>query len=362
MSITTSSTMTQEFVDILTSQLLVAPDPAYIFARLDAGARYGALNLPDVVRVSGEAANLEYAMGGAMGTLDMNPTFMRLGMEAVKRIEEVGTGPGKVFLIDRPVYMDAGLFTESSRRLTEGTAVSATPQAVTMEQESLTCREYSGPHDGSDVAPLAITDFLKRRAKHDLVEYLGLLLRRDYNKWLDRVISNLMLTSSNVTYGSGAADLTSATAGSNPLTDDDLAAVKLALQSRNIPTFADGMYCMVLSPQHEANLRQDDQFREIVRYQAAAGPLTQGHLGDYNGFHIFTSSNIVLAGVGSGGSVDGFQGMAFGPQAVGHGIGMAPAAFRSKNDDFGREDRVLWRSHEAFSLLNEDFVQVIQTT
>jgi hypothetical protein len=362
MSTTTSSALTQEFTDMLSAQLLIAPDPAYVFAKLAMGARYGAMNLPDVIRKSGVAANMEEAMGGANGTLDMNPQFMRLAADFVKMVEEVGTGPGKVFLLDQPNYLTAGLMTEASRRLTEGTAVSATPQAVTMGQVPLTCREYAGPHDGSNVAPVAITDFLKRRSKHDLVEYLGVLLRRDRNAWLDLVLCNLLLSTSNVSNGSGAASLSTATAGSNPLIDDDLAAIKLALQSRNIPRFSDGFYCLVISPQHEADLRKDDQFREIVRYQAAAGPLTQGHLGDYNGFHILVSNNVPTAGVGSGGSVTGYQGVAFGPQAVGWGIGMEAEARRSKADDFGREDRLLWISHEAFALLNGDFVQKVITS
>ncbi len=362
MSTTTSSALTQEFTDILTAQLLIAPDPQYLFAKLAMAARIGAMDLPDVIKKSGLPANMDQAMGGAMGTLDLNPRFQRLAMDYVKRIEEVGTGPGKVFLIDQPAYMDSGTFTEAARVLTEGTAVTATPQAVTMAQVSMTCKEYAGPHDGSNVAPVAITDFLKRRSKHDLVEYLGLLLRRDRNKWMDRVLSNLMLASTNKTYGSGAANLTAATAGSAPLIDDDIAAAKLALQSRNIPTFSDGMYCMVLSPQHEADLRKDDQFREVVRYMAADGPLIQGHLGDYNGFHLFVSNNIVTAGVGSGGLVTGYQGLAFGPQSVGWGVGMEAEARKSKSDDFGREDRLIWISHESFKLLNADFVQVIQTT
>src|SRR5438105_710845 len=84
---------------------------------------------------------------------------------------------------------------------------------------------------------------------------------------------NLMLASTHITYGSGAANLAAATAGSNPLTDDDIAAVKLALSTRSIPTFSDGFYCMVLSPQHQADLRKDDQYREVVRYVGAQGPL-----------------------------------------------------------------------------------------
>ena len=62
-----------------------------------------------------------------------------------------------------------------------------------MGQVTVTIREYAGPSDGTAVAPVGITDFLKRRATHNLVEYVGTLLRRDRNKFVDHVVADLLL-------------------------------------------------------------------------------------------------------------------------------------------------------------------------
>ncbi len=367
MAITTSSDLTQTFVSKLSRELTLEPDPAYVFARLAGGARAGAMGIPDMMGRAGLPANLQAAMGAGLGTVDiLNPKFMQVAGSFCKVVWEPGTGPGKVILVDQPRYL-GGTMTEASRALTEGTAIGSTPVAATLGQVSLTLKEFAGPHNGTDVVPLGITDFLKRRAEHDLVEYCGLLLRRDRNAWLDRVLCDKLLTTTNQTIGSGGAG--GATTGTmtldgNLLTDADLAVIKRKLMVRNIPTFPTGMYGLVISPQHEENLRADSQFREIARYLAASpgNILCSGHIADYGGFHIVVSNNIPTVAVGSGGSVTGYQALAFGPGALGWAIGMDAEARRSKSDDFGREDRLIWISHEAFAVLDADFVEKVVTS
>ena len=150
----------------------------------------------------------------------------------------------------------------------------------------------------------------------------------------------------------------------NRLTDADLAKIKRSLLERNIPTFPTGMYALVVSPSHEEDLRADVQFREIARYLAGSpgNILVAGHIADYGGFHIIVSNNIPTDAVGAGGAETGYQALAFGPGAIGWAIGMDAEARRSKDDDFGREDRVVWLCHEAWTLLDEDFVEKIVTS
>ena len=359
MAITTTSTLTQEFVDMLSQELIVEPDPQYVFALLAGAARAGAMGIADVAGQAGVSANMQAAMGAGLGTLRfLDQRWMAVAADFAKVVSEPTT-PGKVILVDQPRYL-GGTFTETSRRLTEGTVVSANPQAATMGQVTITIREYAGPHDSTNVAPIGITDFLKRRAKHDLVQYVGTLLRRDRNKFVDHVVSDLLLTTTNVSTPSGTAE-GSLTAGAK-LTEVMLAAMLRALQDRNIPTFANGQYMLVMSPKHFEDLRADTNFRESVRYLGAEGALVQGHVANHGGFMIVISSNIPTKGVGAGSAVTGYQGVAFGPGAIGHGIGMDAEARRSQNDDFGREDRVLWIAHEGWALLDTDFVQRLVTT
>src|SRR5690606_35798177 len=109
-------------------------------------------------------------------------------------------------------------------------------------QVSVTIKEYAGPHDDTNVAPIGITDFLKRRATHDLVEYVGLLLRRDRNKWFDSVVIEFLLTTTNLTTPGGTAE--GSLVVDQLLTEDELSVVLRNLQERNIPTFSNGLYML----------------------------------------------------------------------------------------------------------------------
>jgi N4-gp56 family major capsid protein len=359
MAITTSTSLSQEFVDQLSQELILEPDPQYVFALLAGGARAGALGIPDIMGAAGASANMQQAMGAGLGTLRLlDQRWMSVARDFAMVVSEPTT-PGKVILVDQPRYI-GGTFTEVSRRLTEGTPVSATPQAATMGQVTVTIREYAGPHDGAAVAPIGITDFLKRRATHNLVEYVGTLLRRDRNKLVDHVISDLLLATTHVTTPGDVAE-GSLVAGSK-LTEDELSEMLRKLQERNIPTFSNGLYMCVMSPKHFEDLRADTKFRESVRYLGTEGALVSGHVANHGGFMMVISSNIPTAGVGAGGAVTGYRGVAFGPQAIGWGIGMDAEARRSKDDDYGREDRVLWIAHEGWALLDADFVQRFTST
>lgn len=359
MAITTSGTLTQEFVDQLSDQLILEPDAQYILAILAQAARAGALGIPGILGEAGVTANMQEAMGAGLGTLKLlDPRWMAVAGNFAQVVSEPTT-PGKVILLDQPRYL-GGTFTEASRTLTEGTRITANPQAATMGQVSVTIKEYAGPHDGAAVAPIGVTDFLRRRAKHNLVQYLGLLLRRDRNKFVDRVIIDLMLASTNVTTPGDTAE--GALVADQKLTDSMLRAIKRKLNERNVPTFANGLYMFVMSPKQEQDLKGDPEFRESVRYLTNESPLVTGHLTNHAGLMLVTSTNIPTKGVGAGGAVTGYQGMAFGPNAIGWAIGMDAEARRAKDDDFGREDRVVWIAHEGWKLLDTDFVERVVTT
>lgn len=359
MAITTSSTLTQEFVDQLSEELILEPDPQYVFALLADAARAGAMDIPGIMGQAGASANMQAAMGAGLGTLKLlDPRWMAVAKDFAMVVSEP-TSPGKVILLDQPRFI-GGTFTEVSRRLTEGTPVSSTVLAATMGQVTVTIREYAGPHSGAEVQAIGISDFLKRRATHDLVQYVGTLLRRDRNKFVDHVISDLLLTTTHVTTPGDVAEA-SLVAGAK-LTEDELSEMLRKLQERNIPTFSNGMYLCVMSPKHFEDLRADTKFRESVRYLGAEGALVSGHVANHAGFMLVISSNIPTAGVGAGGAVTGYRGVACGPGAIGHAIGMPVEARRSKNDDFGREDRVLWVAHEGWAALDLDFIQRFTST
>ena len=86
MAITTSSSLSQQFVDKLSRELIVEPDPAYVFARLAGGARAGAMDIPEIMGRAGMASNLTSAMGAGLGTLDpLNERFMQIAPRVRRR-------------------------------------------------------------------------------------------------------------------------------------------------------------------------------------------------------------------------------------------------------------------------------------
>lgn len=359
MAIATSSTLSQELVDQLSQELLIEPDSQYIFALLAGAARANAMDIPGILGTAGASANMQQAVGAGLGTLKLlDQRWMSVAGRFAKVVSEPTT-PGKVILIDQPRYLGGG-FSLADRTLTEGTAVSATPQAAAMGQVAVNIVELAGPHNDTAVAPIGITDFLKRRATHNLVEYVGLLLRRDRNRFVDSVIVDTMLGTTNVTTPGDTAEADLVV--DQPMTEDILSAILEKLQTRNIPTFANGMYFLAISPKHLKDLKADTKFRESVRYLGEDGALVQGHVANHGGFMIAVSTNIPTVGVGTGGAVTGYQALAFGPESFGHAIGMDAEARRSKDDDFGREDKVLWVAHEGYKLLDADFVERIVTT
>jgi N4-gp56 family major capsid protein len=271
--------------------------------------------------------------------------------------------------MDKPTLL-GGTYTLASRTLTEGTRITANPIALAESQVAIPIVELGGPYDNGQtaVAPIGISDFLKRRARHEQIERVAVELRRDYNKVVDTILIALALSTSNQTIGSsgaGGGTTTGMTTDGNPLTDADVRNIKKDLISRNIPTFANGRYLLCLSPQHEVDLAADAAFREIVRYPRVGdggGPLLSGYLGAYGGFDIVTSNNIPTVAVGSGGAVTGIQAIAMGPNALAWANGMDAMARMDKNDDFQRENRYVWLAEHGFALLDANMVQKVVTS
>lgn len=272
-------------------------------------------------------------------------------------------GPGTTFHVDQPTYL-TGTFTEASRALTDGTAVSTTSIGIAESQYTITVKEYGGPYDqgNSRVAPVAITEFLKRRAKHDQAAYLAVLLKRDYGRWLDAVIQGKALGSTNITTADGTA-VGSIVAGK--LANYQMLTQMVAnLETRNIPRFPNGQYRMVISPRDEQYLKQDATLQKAWQYQPPAqDTILNGYIGSVAGFDFIRSNTIPTAAVGGGGAVTGYQSIAYGAGgAVGFLNPMPVQARRRVDDDFQRQDIWIWIAHHGIGALDLNWVEVGITT
>lgn len=308
MAMITSSVLTQEFVSMLAMELLPRPDDQYPF----------------------------YQFG------------------PIQRQDDKAQMPGTQILFDRLDLPSGALYTEASRRGTEGTAINTGNLGITMTQVPLTVREYLGPHDGTNVVPYGITEFMAKRAKHDLLGIIGNFLRLDRVKFLNRVIMDLLLAATIVTTPTGVAE--GAITAGVPASAAWLRAWNKVMKDNKIPTYANGRWRLWITTKQEAEILADTEYREANRYLVNANPAFTGQIGIYAGFDIGVSTVIPTKGVGSGGAVTGYQAVAYGPLGIGHGVAMDATPAQDTNTDFGRQERVIWKSHETFGTLEAELL------
>jgi hypothetical protein len=253
--------------------------------------------------------------------------------------------------------LPTGVYTETSRRLTEGTAIDTGSKALTMTTKTLTAREYGGPYSVADakVLPFGITDKMRKMAKHDLASLIGTFLRRDRNKLVDNIRRADLLTTTNVVTPDASAE--GAIAPNVVASAIFLRRLNKAMKDALVPTFPGGRWKLVITTKDEQDLKNDTEIQAAFREFAAANPIiTSGQLGSYEGFDIFTDTLMPASAVGAGGAVTGYQSLAFGPYHLGHCAIQEPEPRRADDTDFQRQERVMWISLEAFGLLYGDYV------
>lgn len=316
MADTSTGTLTQELQSLIAAEMLIQVDDAYLF----------------------------------MG----NGPVETVGPEGVQDNDGATT-----VNFNRPT-LPTGTYTETSRRLTDGTAISTTGIAIAETQVTLTVREYAGPHDGATIKPFSVTEFLKRRAKHNVIELVGSFMRRDRSRFLDVTIRDLLLAATTVVTPDGSTEGT--VAGGQKASIAFLRMLNKTFKDAKIPTYPNGKWRAMFNTQDEQDLMADPEYREAYRYFQAANPLFTGHVNTVMGFDIMVTTNISTKAVGAGSAVTGQQGAAWGPYGIGHGVGMQPSIRKADDTDFGRSEKVLWVSHEVVGTLYSDlFVRTITT-
>lgn len=266
-----------------------------------------------------------------------------------------------------PYFGDVGM-TQIQRQLSEQNTIGILdPVNITTQKVTVTLQEYSGPYNpnANRIAPLGVTEKVARRAQQKLIDsgdptsfinsIGGNLLKDDLDRWHDRVLCQLYLTSPNSTNPSSKANNT--VTATDKFGTDDLLTIREKLMTRNAPTWGDGTYLAIISPRMEKHLMQDSAYREAVRY-GAYERLYRGELGNYEGFKFITTTNLPTETVNG---LTGHLGIFTGPEAVGYGEGMAPEVRRNKNDDYERFIYLIWLMYRAYTALDTRFVEVGRT-
>lgn len=310
---TTTANLPEEIQDVIAAKLLVRPDDEYIFAAFGP--------------IQDESAELN-----------------KEGVASVN--------------FNKPIHQ-GGTMTELSRRLVEDTDIGAGSIALDEDAVTLTTREYGGPHDGANVLPFGLREFLASLARHDLAERIGDMLKRDVNRFQDRVYMDLLLSG---TYIAPNAAAEGAITAGQLFTVAFLRKIAKTMKEAKIPKYPDGRYRAILSVKDEFDLKADTEYQAIARELGPQNPQFAGHIANLEGFQIGTSTHLYTKMVGAASAVTGYQSSFFGPYGIGHGTGMAPQPrFRAEND-FGRKLHALWKSHEAFGNLYPELIYRSITT
>lgn len=313
MAIATTATLTQELQDMIAAELLIQPDDIYVFFML-----------------------------GPIQTADDDTSK-----------------PGvKEVIFNRPV-LPTGTYTEVSRRLTDGTPIPNTSQGISETQVTLTTREYAGPHDGAAINPFGVTELLKNRATHNVVAIVGEFLRRDRNRFVDTTVMDLLLSATTVVTPDGSTE--AAILAGVPASAALMRRLNKKLKDLKIPPFAESRWRWISNTKDEMDLKGDADVKQAFQFTPVNNPIFTGQVARFEGIDIFISTMLPTKAVGGGG-VTGYQGVAFGRYGLGWGTPLPPSVRRADDTDFGRQERVIWKSEEAIGTLYPDLLVRTITT
>lgn len=254
---------------------------------------------------------------------------------------------------NKPV-LPTGTYSETSRRLTEGTDIGSGSIAIDLNATVLTIREYGGPHDGSNVLPFGITEKAKLLAKHNLAALIGEFLRRDRVKFLNTTYRDLLLTTSQVVTVGGAAE--GAIAAGQTMNAATMRLANKAMKDYKIPPFANGRWRMAITTRDEQYLKAESDVKAQFNNNPQESANVRGYIGTWEGFDFLTDTYMPTKACGAGDAVTGYQGVAFGPYGIGHEPVMNPEPRVDPSNDFGRRERVMWVSYDALGLLYPELI------
>lgn len=367
------ATLPQNFIDSVSTELtLPTPEPQYYFARMAMAGRLslaaldaGQPTAQQFVSMAGNGAVQDPALDSLARAADAYPGALTVVDQLL------GLGKGDTLKFPRDIF-EGGGYDEASRELNTEQAISVTGQTIKNEEVALVLKEYHGPYLGSTgVRPYAIADFdTKYRAnKVQLASKVTRHLRRDYTKWLDRVIRSQFLKSSNITLPGGITDAASFTPGGGAnISLEQVFAGRKKITDREWQPFANGRFMCLVPTTFNTQMLQDPDYKELSKFHRDRNQLfgyigsaqdvdffevsTLAQYSDNSGDHIATLGG---ATVGAGVVVD--EALLIGPGAVGFGTAANPECRWADDTNYGTVAKVIWYALHTFGMLDSRGVE-----
>lgn len=371
MSYVNRGTLPANFLDSVSSGMMIPePEPQYFFARMAAGAQMlqtaldsNMSNAQHFMKFMGGGEIVSPALAEMARLIDAYP-------DAITFVPGFGLNKGDTIKLRRPVYTGGG-YDLASRLVKSGVQTSETGQAIKASEVPVVLAQYEGPYDttASQVRPYVIEEFDSRyRANKDqLVSLVKHHLGRDRTKWLDTVIRDLFRASSYITYADSVTNVLSFTSGAgHTISLETIFRAKQAIKDREWSPFPNGRYAFCVPTVFQTQMLGDPDYRALSAQHGPGKNQLFGHIASIDDIDIFevTTLKTYAAGttvpgddnaVPSGAAV--YEGLMFGPGAVGMGQAQGPTCYDSDSTNFGKESKVIWRSTEAFQTIDDRGVQ-----
>lgn len=355
--------LTEEFFDRTSSQLLVQPEPQYLYCRLFLRALNIELaGMSDMIgrpggMVGGQGADYSSA---ERDRLELAGDEMATELFATKA--DFKGEPGHTIKFNRPKFTNS-TYTQASREIGTNQSISTTAIAAGSEQAHLTIKRFGGPYDqtNSRVAPYGLDAFDATMGVHNLSKFVGTHLKRDFHRTLDSFWVTLAdLASTTVRPQGMTTDNTATAPGMFPMTYEQMSRTSKAMDEANLPTLGDGRRILVVSPTGKKQLKDDPQYARYAEFNKETNPLFPGWFGSTAEFHCFVSTT--LTSTANSSSVNIHSGHAISPGAFMGGRGSLVGVAASSDDNFGQTAKVIWLAYLALALADNRFVVKVNYT
>lgn len=274
----------------------------------------------------------------------------------------------------------------SERELTQGVRITANSTPVTQDNRLVTIKELGrGKANTAGAEPIGFSTFVEAFSMADLEGIIEVNLGYDYAYTKDLFLRGELFRTDYVVYnnnGNVATNPAFAVGSDRPsgiITEAFINNLVAEAYSLEIAPFRDGCYGLLLNPKAWAQYMNDKSQKErdnalmdvdlvtaAVRRRTDAetyGGQVSGYCGTFNGVHIF-KQNVYgkgnVAGTDEGVQTTAFSGgnqttrtsFLIGRETIGWGTAL-PAEIRfDEVDDFRRERRAIWYSHENSASLD----------
>lgn len=187
--------------------------------------------------------------------------------------------------------------------ITQGTA--PTSRALSIESETLSVAQYGDVLEWTDLAELD--------SPHDVVAIGAERAARVAALTIDTIVRDVLAAGTNVKYSNGSArSLVSAT-----ITGAMVKQMFWFLQTSNVPTFWDGTYRAIITPEQAYNIEADTAtggWMDAHKYVDNA-PLLSGEVGRYAGVRFLVSDNAKVFTTAGASSADVHSAYFMGPKS-----------------------------------------------